>query len=142
MNDNFTALVSAINALQARVAALESTAVDSSVTDAGAYAVSGSGSSVKAGTKSGYLTLHGGLIIEWGTVAGNLASGTVSTVTFPKAFPNGLLYCNASIAYGDNTDTAIYFNLATSDKTKASFERRNNNNSFPSGDYTWIAVGY
>lgn len=42
---------------------------------------------------SGYAKLPGGLIIQWGTVAGTIGSGTGNTFvfTFPIIFPNALL---------------------------------------------------
>ena len=142
MNDNFTALVNAITALQTRVTALESTtAVDSSVTTVGSYAVVNGAQ--KTGTVAGYLTLHGGVIIEWGTVTqSSNSSGLTTTVTLPKAFPTGLLYANASCGFGINADSAYFTDLANSSNTKVAFMRRNPSNSSSGVDFTWIAVGY
>lgn len=52
---------------------------------------------------SGYQTLPGGLILQWGS-AGSIASGATGAVTFPKAFASACFQVFVSL--GDNSAVA------------------------------------
>jgi len=132
MNANFTALLSAINSMQttiatqaAQIAALQSTSnLDSSLA-----------------SPNGYLNLHGGLALQWGTASASSAGhGTLTTITFPTGFANAVVYANATPNFNVTTQSIWY--LISTTKTTATFQRSNNNNYDTGTTFKWLAVGY
>lgn len=80
---------------------------------------------------SGYITLPGGLIIQWGTSTGG------GTITFPVTFPNALVSItstyNASLA--DNQNPLGVSARSTSGFTSQSYDQG-------STAIYWLAIGY
>jgi hypothetical protein len=83
----------------------------------------------------GYITLPGGLIIQWGKASTGAANVTVTTA-FPIAFPNGVLGITANVI--SNVGTNAIINLCTnSGKTHIALAATNGPVSCQ-----YIAIGY
>ena len=84
----------------------------------------------------GYVTLPGGVILQWGTFT-SPGSGGISTITFPTAFTTACFYAHASKVLPTNTggvdNDAVLRSTTTS---SASFSTQNN------VLYQWQAIGY
>ena len=85
---------------------------------------------------NGYQKLHGGLIIQWGTVS--LPSAGETTITFPMSFPTSCLVVTANGLRNSNDTSAadIFF------KTKATSNALLYNSSNPAQQAMYIAIGY
>ena len=85
---------------------------------------------------NGYQKLHGGLIIQWGTVS--LPTAGETTITFPMSFPTSCLVVTANGLRNSNDTSAadIFF------KTKATSNALLYNSSNPAQNAMYIAIGY
>lgn len=86
---------------------------------------------------SGYQKLPSGLIIQWGST-GNITAGNNLAVTYPIAFPTGMLGCSVSPSYSTTGAAAAYMSHAN---TSASTLTINNTGAITCGA-RWIAIGY
>lgn len=101
------------------------------------------GASQSLGT-NGYLTLPGGLLLQFGTVAGG---SSTATVTFPVAFPTACRSVQATI---NNSATSQVFSVQTYSFTATQFTyRKNQIQTGGSGGggaaaeaFTWFAIGH
>lgn len=89
---------------------------------------------------NGYQKLPGGLILQWGT---NATSGGSVAVTFPIAFPNGVL-CAPIIQAVANS--AQWYSWAAGNVTNSGFSAycgvSYSNGVFGSGSFTWFCIGH
>lgn len=85
---------------------------------------------------NGYQKLHGGLIIQWGTIS--LPAQGETTITFPISFPTSCLVVTAAGLRNSNDTAAedIFF------KTKSTSTALLYNSSNPAQDAMYIAIGY
>lgn len=87
-------------------------------------------------TNAGYVTLPGGIILQWGHVT----VSDMTLVTFPLAFPNACFV----VVCGDGTQTAnpiksiTAVGVAQDSVTTTSFKARSNQNT----SYFWMAIGH
>lgn len=86
-------------------------------------------------SNSGYQKLPGGIILQWGFVSGGPASGATSTVTFPLAFPNGVLVA-IPVA---NSSGACYLTVLNYSATTFQIK---NSSAVAAANSFWIAIGY
>ena len=89
---------------------------------------------------NGYQKMPGGLIIQWGEIAGN-GTGTY-TATLPIAFPSSILV--AVDSWSNGTATTVAIRLTALSTTSVSFESRNTSSGvLQSVAYVrYIAIGY
>jgi hypothetical protein len=85
---------------------------------------------------SGYQKLPGGLILQWGRVAGSGGS-TIQTISFPIPFPTAVFLAAPVDTGADNSLAYGSWNRANSSLTSAAFAF----NVFPA-EYSFIAIGY
>ena len=87
-------------------------------------------------TQNGYQKLPGGLIVQWGTVS--ISANSVTTVTFPVAFPNAGLAGYASKHDANANGTQYRWDCSAPGKTQMSMA--NNWTTAISG--SWLVIGY
>lgn len=88
---------------------------------------------------TGYITLPGGMLLQWGTATTN-GSGTI-TVTFPTAFPSAVRSITANPSFaGVNT---ICMSVGAVSTTTAAFYSNAgfSNSAAPTVVFYWMAVG-
>jgi len=88
---------------------------------------------------SGYTYLPGGLLIQWGVVAGPFASGAAKTVTFPVAF-DATAYSVVDTAWKDSGSTNSNFIFIVNGSISAT-EFKAGINGSDIRSFTWIAIG-
>lgn len=96
-----------------------------------------SGSSVRAA--SGYLKLPGGIMIQWG-VATSVASGSVTAVSFPTAFPSTCFLVIAGFRDNSGSATTETGTCGTGGYTVSGFDLYNRTSNTHS--FNWIAIGH
>lgn len=87
---------------------------------------------------SGYQNLPSGLIIQWGVTAGIGASSSGS-ITFPLAFPNGLLTVVATYSNSGSNSPTLGNPFQIGATSRTSFNLYNGGSG--SAVYGWIAIG-
>jgi hypothetical protein len=90
---------------------------------------------------NGYLDLQGGLTLQWGTATGVAVQGS-TTITFPKAFANGLLFASATTGNGTSTNCVNDWSITGSSSTSVTFLRANWSSENNATSFMWFAVGY
>ena len=93
---------------------------------------------VKSLSADGYITLPGGLVVQWG---GEAAGGSSGTTNFPLTFSSG---CHTVVGVVNNAGGAngIIFNLTASPGTSSfSWDLRRHDGASPSAAFFWIAIG-
>ncbi|TDE17726.1 gp53-like domain-containing protein [Dyadobacter psychrotolerans] len=94
------------------------------------------GTGAQSLTTNGYKIFPGGLIVQWG-YANTLSTNPV-TVTFPIAFPNGVL----SMAHVNRlADVVTYFGASTLTNFTATIRQVDAASPF-GANFNWIAIGY
>ena len=85
-------------------------------------------------SENGYQKLSNGLILQWGRVY--VLASTLSTVTFPVAFPTKCLTGFATISSNVNSALSPIFTSQT--KTTTGIKNTNTNAVY----INWFAIGY
>ena len=94
---------------------------------------------------AGYQKLPGGLILQWGYSGTNITSETTTTITFPIAFPTGVLYAGANTRNtAASTDQNVFFQEVSVSLTQFAFYNQGapSSVSLTSNGYRWFAIGY
>lgn len=94
---------------------------------------------VKAQSASGYQKLPSGLYIQWGVTA-SLSSGTTTTISLPKTFPNSCLQVILGIKDIPSGSTAATGHYGTGNYTADGFDLYNRTSA--GYVFNWLAVGY
>lgn len=96
---------------------------------------------IQSKTTNGYVTLPGGVIVQWGTATAALTSGGTSSHTFPIPFPNACQTLNFTFNASTIASTsALVYNAKTT--TGFTTIRQNNANADTFTTFNWVAVGY
>lgn len=89
---------------------------------------------------SSYVTLPGGLIIQWGVTAA-VAPGGITTKSFPITFPTALLsYSATPVAAG--TGIVLYGYVNGSQTNASQIQIKSDSASTGNGTWQFIAIGY
>lgn len=83
---------------------------------------------------NGYLTLPGGVILQWGTTA--VASLDAYTITFPTAFPTA---CQLALGGWTGVDSVVG---VLGNVTRTTTQLTGNLNGTGAGTINWFALGY
>lgn len=86
-------------------------------------------------TSDGYVELSNGLIVQWGTIAGDGASGSFVAATFPTVFPNSVF----TVLAGQIGTAANQYVPSVKNITTTGCEISHNTSGY---DQTYIAIGY
>ncbi len=84
---------------------------------------------------NGYQKLPNGMVIQWGV--GVVTAGTLSTITFPIAFPN-----TCALFIPRPTDTGVTASLFMSTTATSATQASSVMNLGGPYNYNWIAIGY
>ncbi|MCG9077110.1 phage tail protein [Laribacter hongkongensis] len=95
-----------------------------------------------AKTSNGYQKLPGGLILQWG-IASFAVGGSSVAVTFPIAFPTGVLM-NSAAYYGDasGSNAAKGVTVSLAKLTGFSIQTPSAQAGSSQQSFTWISIGY
>ena len=83
----------------------------------------------------GYVELSNGLIVQWGTIAGDGAAGTFVAATFPTTFPTACF----TVVAGQIGSRADQYTPSVQNITTSGCEISHNTSGY---DQTYIAIGY
>lgn len=96
-------------------------------------------------TNPGWCKLPCGLIMQWGSSSGSGSSSHPVTVTYPKAFSNGVLYAAVSTYTSGSADSkaiALVYSYSSLTTLSVLCVRRDEINDARSTAFTWSAWGY
>jgi len=86
-------------------------------------------------TSDGYVELSNGLIVQWGTIAGDGAAGSFVSATFPMTFPTACF----TVLAGQIGTRADQYVPSVKNITTSGCEISHNTSGY---DQTYIAIGY
>lgn len=88
-------------------------------------------------TTNGYITLPGGLILQWGNSPSVGPNGASVAITFPITFPSAVIYINQM---GTGTTSGGNANQVITTKSTTGFTLVNSNTG--AGVFMWFALGF